>query len=92
MVELKQEYPFIFNGEIKENLIKHYAEDEQGNRYKIRQKETGLIFNDAADIYPCIYTYEPTNILIEKAKTPEEIAEEERQRQKELEEEIEEGE
>lgn len=32
---------------------------------KIRQIETGNIYNDAVDMIPCRYTYEETNELIE---------------------------
>lgn len=31
---------------------------------KIKQVETGLLYNYADDVLPCEYTYEETNILI----------------------------
>ena len=33
---------------------------------KIRQIETGIIYDDAIDIIPCRYTYEETNEPMEK--------------------------
>lgn len=32
---------------------------------KIRQVETGVIYDDAADVIPCPYTYEETDIPID---------------------------
>lgn len=58
MIELKIE---ILNN----NLIRHYAEDRQGNRYYIKQVETGVEYEEAVDIIPCKYTYEITNKQIE---------------------------
>ena len=70
MVELKTQYPYIdFNGNEKTNLIKHWAEDENGIRYNIKQLSTGKIYSEAIDVYPCRYTYIITN---EKVVTLEE--------------------
>ena len=44
------------------NRVRHYSDE----RYKIRQVETGIIYDDAVDYIPCIYTYEETDILIEE--------------------------
>lgn len=33
---------------------------------KIRQIETGIIYDDAVDVIPCRYTYEETNEPIEE--------------------------
>ena len=55
MVELKTIYPFKGDS----GLIKHYAEDENGVQYKLRQIETNEIYDEAVDVYPCAYTYEP---------------------------------
>lgn len=33
---------------------------------KIRQVETGAVYDDAADIIPCPYTYEETDIPIDE--------------------------
>ena len=37
--------------------IRHYSDKNM----KIRQIETGIVYDDAVDIYPCPYTYEETN-------------------------------
>lgn len=58
---------------IKEELI------ENGGRVrhwsdtglKIRQIETGIVYEDAVDIAPCRYTYEETDEAVE-AEEPEE--------------------
>lgn len=47
--------------EITEDGILHYSD----NGLKIRQIETGIIFDTADDLYPCKYTYEETNEPIE---------------------------
>lgn len=66
MIEIKTEYPYIDdNGEKNSNIIKTYAEDENSVRYKIKQIETGIIYDEAVDIYPCRYTYVATDIIIE---------------------------
>jgi hypothetical protein len=66
MSTLKTEYPYIdSNGDKKENLIKHYALDEQGNKYYIKQNETGLVYDEAVDVYPCRYTYTALDEKIE---------------------------
>lgn len=67
MIKLKTQYPFIDeNGNEKSNLIKHYAEDENGNNYYIKQVETGLEYSEAVDVYPCRYTYKKTDKIVEK--------------------------
>ncbi len=42
------------------NFIKHYSD----SGFKIRQIETGIIYDEANDLVPCKYTYEETNIPI----------------------------
>ena len=62
MIELKLQRPFIDeNGIERVGLEKHYAIDENGVKYKIKQIETGVIYDDAIDAVPCKYSYEPTN-------------------------------
>jgi hypothetical protein len=39
---------------------------------KLRQIETGNIYEDAVDVIPCRYTYEETDIPIEPIEIPEE--------------------
>ena len=41
--------------------IRHYSDQQ----LKIRQIETGRIYDDAVDRYPCQWTYEETDIPIE---------------------------
>lgn len=40
------------------NLIRHYSDEN----FKIKQIETGIIYDEAIDVMPCRYTYEETNI------------------------------
>lgn len=32
--------------------------------YRIKQVETGIVYDEAIDVYPCRYTYEETDELI----------------------------
>ena len=63
MIELKTEQ--------YDKFIKHYAEDEDGVKYKIKQNETGVIYDEAIDLVPCRYnysiTYEKVEQIIENA-------------------------
>lgn len=72
MIKLKTQYPFIdFDGSERSNLIKHYAEDENGNKYYIKQVETGFEYYEAVDVYPCRYTYKATDKIIEEGNKTE---------------------
>lgn len=51
-------FEYIENGE----RIHHYSDEG----YKIRQIETDIIYDDAIDVLPCKWTYEETDIPIEK--------------------------
>jgi hypothetical protein len=42
-------------------LIKHYSD----NGVMLLQVETGIKYSDPIDVYPCGYTYEETDELIE---------------------------
>ena len=44
-------------GNIKDNLIKTFSDSNK----MIRQVETGIIYTEAIDVYPCKFTYEETN-------------------------------
>lgn len=71
MVELKLQNPYIDEqGNVRENLEKHYAEDENGVQYCIVQVETGAEYTDAIDVSPCRYTYKVTDkpVVIEKER------------------------
>lgn len=46
---IKTEYPYNNNS----NLIRTYSDEGK----KIIQVETGKVFDDAVDLYPCKYTY-----------------------------------
>ena len=39
------------------DLIRHYSD----SGFKIRQVETGIVYDDAVDIISCPYTYEETD-------------------------------
>lgn len=41
--------------------VRHYSDEG----LKIRQVETGVVYDDAVDRVPCRYTYEETDELIE---------------------------
>lgn len=58
MVALKSEI-------INSKLIKHWAEDEQGVKYYIKQVETGIEYSEAVDVLPCRYTYIVTDKPVE---------------------------
>lgn len=47
--------------------IKHYSDEN----LKIRQIETGIVYDDAVDVLPCNYTYEETDEPIEINEEPE---------------------
>lgn len=44
--------------------IRHYS----NKNLKLRQIETGIIYDDAVDLIPCIYTYEETDQAIEESE------------------------
>lgn len=46
--------------------VRHYSDEN----FKIRQIETGIIYDDAVDVIPCKYTYEETDIPIEPEPEP----------------------
>lgn len=59
------DYPYEGN----ENLIRQYSD----MNVRIRQVETGAIYDEAIDVYPCRYHYEETDIPIDEV--PEEVSE-----------------
>ncbi len=53
-------------------LVRHYSDED----YMIRQIETDILYEDAVDVVPCRYTYEETDIKIEREEEePPELAE-----------------
>ena len=66
MIELKLQSPYIDEiGRVFPSLEKHYAEDEHGVKYYIKQVETGAEYSSAVDIVPCKYTYVATDKPVE---------------------------
>ncbi len=56
--------------EMIDGRIRHYSDAG----LKIRQVETGVLYEDAVDVMPCRYTYEETDEPIETHElTPEEL-------------------
>lgn len=47
--------------EFIDDRVRHYSDEG----FKIRQVETGIIYEDAVDVLPCKYTYEETDEPIE---------------------------
>lgn len=47
--------------EMVEDHVRHYSDAG----FKIRQVETGIVYDDAVDVVPCRYTYEETDEPIE---------------------------
>lgn len=45
-----------------ENRIRHYSDAG----FKLRQIETGVLYDDAVDVLPCKYTYEETDEPIDE--------------------------
>lgn len=51
--------------------VRHYSDSS----VKIRQKETGAVYDDAVDVMPCRYTYTETDEPIDDMPTIENKAE-----------------
>lgn len=74
---IKEQYPFIEeNGNPRHDLVKHWAEDENGVQYLMVQNETGVMYAEAIDIYPCPYTYSQTDIKVGEEEETEETEQE----------------
>ena len=56
---------------ISETLVRHYSDEGM----KIKQEETGAVYDEAVDVIPCRYTYTETDIPIEDDTTVEDKAE-----------------
>ena len=52
---VRVEYPYL-----NETLCRHYSDKNK----KIQQVETGFIYDEAVDLYPCKFTYIETTINI----------------------------
>lgn len=42
--------------QLENNHIRHYSD----SGFRIRQNETGVVYDDAVDVLPCRYTYSET--------------------------------
>lgn len=51
---------------INNKFIRHYAEDNNGVKHKIKQVETGVVYDEAVDLIPCKYNYVETIDKIEE--------------------------
>ena len=50
-------------------LIRHYSD----KRMKLKQVETGFVYDEAIDVIPCKYTYEETNEIVEQGELADAI-------------------
>lgn len=48
--------------QFSENLVRHYS----NKGMKIKQTETGLVYDEAIDLVPCQYTYKETENPVEQ--------------------------
>ena len=64
-----EEYPYTNEYGVSNNNLVHYYSDK---KLKIRQVETGDIYDDVVDTYPSRYTYEEIDEPIETL-TEEEV-------------------
>lgn len=55
--------------DMPESRIRHYSD----RGMMIRQIETGVLYEDAVDYLPCMYTYEETELPIDEELTPEQV-------------------
>ena len=52
----------IISERINEKIVRHYSDQ----KFKIKQVETGAVYDDAYDLIPCKYTYIETDEKIEE--------------------------
>jgi hypothetical protein len=52
----------IVEEKLNEQFVKHYSD----KGVKMKQVETGILYDDAIDVIPCRYTYEETAIPVER--------------------------
>ena len=52
----------IAEEKLNERLVRHYSDKD----VKLKQVETGILYDEAVDLIPCEYTYEETAIPIER--------------------------
>ncbi len=51
----------IVEEKLNEQLVRHYSD----KGVKLKQVETGLVYDEAIDMIPCQYTYMETDDIIE---------------------------
>ena len=54
---------------LSETLVRHYSDEGM----KIKQEETGAVYDEAVDVIPCRYTYTETDIPVDDDTSAEEI-------------------
>lgn len=54
---------------LSETLVRHYSD----KAVKIKQEETGAVYDEAVDVIPCRYTYTETDIPVDDDTSAEEI-------------------
>lgn len=54
----------ILEEQVSEMCVRHYSD----RNVKLRQIETGALYDDAVDVIPCRFTYEETNEPVEEAE------------------------
>lgn len=52
----------VVEEKLNEQFIKHYSD----KGVKLKQIETGIVYDEAIDLLPCQYTYEETEYPVEQ--------------------------
>ena len=61
---VKTQYPYVDDfGTEHQNLIKHWTDDETKI---LLQVETGIMYEEAVDAYPCRFTYQEVDKPVEE--------------------------
>ena len=50
----------VVEEELNEQFVRHYSDKGM----KLKQVETGIVYDEAVDLIPCKYTYEETDKMI----------------------------
>ena len=73
---------YLHEAPYRDGLVRHWAneipennsEDFSEATFKIRQVETGVVYDEAVDVIPCRYTYEATDEPIEPSESEPEVS------------------
>lgn len=62
---------YLHEAPYDDGRVRHWANETESAgdttaTYRIRQIETGIVYDDAVDVIPCRYTYEVTDEPIEQ--------------------------